>query len=77
MNKNIYVNDLLHRYPGYSFAETPRGDLVTVAFLNEEGEEQAAATKELSIDAYRAIRTDMLGVEPFEFFSSTNERNTL
>jgi len=77
MDKDIYANDLLHRFPGYSFTETVIGDLVTVAFLNVQEVELAAARTELTVDAYRTIRRDVLGGEIPVFLSSTSERNLL
>jgi len=77
MNKDIYINDLKHRFPGYSFTETPKGDLVTVAFLDDQQIEQAAATNESLMDAYRTIRRSMLEGEDPVFLSSTSERNKL
>ena len=77
MNKDIYINDMLHRYPGYHFEETINNDLIKVRFKNDIEFELAAATKIELIDAYRAIRLDILNAEKPAFLSSTVERDAL
>lgn len=77
MEKDIYVNDLMHRFPGYSFTETPKGDLVTVAFLNGALAEVAAATTLDLVAAYDHIRFNVLGSRNPIFISTAVERDAL
>lgn len=77
MNKDIYVNDLMHRRPGHSFTETVKGDLTVVAFLDDADVEQASSTNEVVMDAYRNIRINVLGGEKPVFLLSQTERDAL
>lgn len=75
--KDLYINDLLNRFSGYSFTESTTGSLSTVSFLDGSSTEVSAATARELIDAYRAIRLDILNGESPIFLSSTTERDAL
>lgn len=77
MNKNIYINDLLHRFSGYSFTETTVGNITTVTFLDAGSATIAKATGLKVIDAYRKIRLEVLNGETPIFLSTTIQRDAL
>ena len=78
MNKDIYVNDLLHRYSGYSFVETVIGSMTQVEFQDGGSSTVAEATTLVLVDAYRNIRQQMLeGSQIPCFISTTAERDAL
>lgn len=74
---NIYVNDLLTRKSGYSFAESTIGSIITVTFTDGSSVTQAKATGLTLIDAYRKIRLDVLDGESPPFVSTTTQRDAL
>ncbi len=78
MNKDIYENDLLHRFSGYSFVETTVGSMTLVEF-QDGGSATVAESKTLVVvDAYRNIRLQMLEGEAVSTFISTSaERDAL
>lgn len=67
MDKQIYVDDLLNRFGGYSFTETKDNDLYTVQFLNASEDIVQAATRMDLLDCYMNIRENVLGVEAIQF----------
>lgn len=77
MNKEIYANDILHRQLGFNFTETVINDFTLVRLLNLSGNEVANAKKMFAVDAYRAIRLDLLDGETPPFLSTTDERDVL
>ncbi len=76
-DKNLYINDLIHRFPAHTFTETAEGDLTRVDFL-DGGMAVVASAKTLDVvDAYRQIRADVLdGSEPL-FLQTAAERDAL
>jgi len=78
MNKDIYVNDLLHRYSGYSFVETTVGSMTQVEFQDGGSATVAEATTLVLVDAYKNIRDQMLeGAFIAAFISTPTERDAL
>ncbi len=77
MNKDIYVNDLLHRFSGYSFVETTIQSMTKVEFQDGGSATVAEATNLVLVDAYMIIRSDMLEASPAAFLSSETERDAL
>lgn len=75
MNKDIYICDLINRYPGHTFTETVINDFTKVTFLDEELVEIASAKKMNVVDAYRSIRNHMLEGENLPFLVSTTDRD--
>ena len=71
MNKDIYVNDLLHRYSGYSFVETTLGSMTQVEFQDGGSSTVAEATNLVLVDAYINIRSQMLEGNMVPCFIST------
>jgi len=76
-DKNIYINDLIHRFPGHTFTEVVVGDLTKVT-LKDPGSVTIAEQMHLSVlDAYRSIREDLLKAETPSFISTTSQRDAL
>lgn len=76
-DKNIYINDILHRRPGHTLTETAVGDMTKVT-LKDAGSVIIAEQKKLSVlDAYRLVREDILLAEDRRFLSTTSERDAL
>lgn len=76
-DKNIYINDLIHRFAGHTFVETIVDDHINVVFKDVGLNVIAEATELVVIDAYRAIRSDLLDAEELSFLSTTVERDAL
>jgi len=76
-NKNLYINDLIHRYPNHTFTETTIGSLTKVQFKTTSSVIISKAKNIAVIDAYRSIRLDLLGAEVPLFLSTTIERDAL
>jgi len=78
MNKDIYQNDLLHRFSGYEFVETTVGSMTKVEFLDDNAATVAEATALVVVDAYKNIRQQMLnGASVPVFISTEAERDAL
>lgn len=77
MDKAIYINDLVHRYSGHTFTETTVGSLTKVEFKDSGSVLVKRKTNLDVIDAYRAIRQDLLESEDPLFLSTTTERDAL
>ncbi|MEE9367035.1 MAG: hypothetical protein V3W44_10135 [Dehalococcoidales bacterium] len=77
MDKNIYINDLMHRYASHTFTETTVGSMTNVAFKDSGSDTVGEATKLLAIDAYHSIRLDLLGGETPAFVMTTTEQAAL
>ncbi len=67
MDTQIYKDDLLNRFGGYSFKETQENSLYTVQFLNAADGIVQEATKMTLLDCYMNIRENVLGVETIQF----------
>lgn len=76
-DKNIYVNDLIHRYPSHTFTEVTVNSETKVTFKDAGSVVIAERQDILAIDAYEAIRQDLLLGESLQFLSSTTERDAL
>lgn len=77
MDKNIYINDLLSRYPAHTFEETTVDSMTLVVFKDGESEIIAESQALVVADAYKAIRLNILeGQDPL-FISTSAERNAL
>lgn len=76
-DKNIYINDLIHRFPGHTFTELVVGDLTKVSFKDPGSVTIAEQVNLLVLDAYRLIREDLLKAESPSFLSTTSERDAL
>lgn len=75
--KNLFKNDLIHRFLDHTFTEVPVGDLTKVTF-KDAGSVTIAEQKNLSVlDAYRSIREDLLLGQNPDFLSTTSERDAL
>ena len=72
MNKDIYVNDLKHRFSGYDFVETLLNGRTTVEFQDGGAVIVAEATNIVVVDAYRRIRQQMVEGENIPPFRSTS-----
>lgn len=76
---NLYINDLIHRYSGYTFNETSPNEgesIYRVSFHSGSG--KVAEAKGLSfLDCYQKIRKDVLDGESPAFLSTTTERDAL
>lgn len=78
MNKDIYVNDLLHRFSGYSFVETTIGSMTKVEFKDGGSTTVAESQTLVLVDAYINIRNQMLEGHSVPVFISTGtERDAL
>ncbi len=78
MNKDIYVNDLLHRFSGYSFVETTIQSMTKVEFQDGGSSTVAESINLVLVDAYRNIREQMLeGFDVPCFISTPAERDAL
>ena len=75
--KNLYINDLVHRYPSHTFEETTTGSLINVKFKNASSIVVGEATKLVTVDAYRAIRGNLLIGEVPVYRSTTTQRDAL
>lgn len=75
--KNLYINDLIHRYASHTFDETTTGSLINVQFKDSGSVTVGESTKLVDIDAYRAIRGNLLTGENPLFRSTTTQRNAL
>ena len=75
--KNLYINDIVHRLPGYTFTESTNGSLLTVTLKNASSVVVDKSTKLVLIDAYRALRANILLREEPVFLSTTTQRNAL
>ncbi len=59
-NKEVFRDDLLNRFPGYTFTETAVDDLTNVEF-RDGGDEVVNSSKKLdALDSYKDIRKDIL-----------------
>jgi len=76
-DKNLYANDLIHRFASHTFTETTVQSETKVEFKNSSSAVIRKSQKLLAIDAYRAIRNDLLGAEVPLFLSTTIERDAL
>ena len=77
MDKAIYINDLIHRFPGFQFSETTKGDLILVSFLDASEIIVSSSTNLNILDAYRTIRQDVLNRVAPVFLSTTDQRDNL
>jgi len=76
-DKNLYANDLIHRYASHTFTETTVGSMTKVEFKNA-GSVVIGESQNLSvIDAYRTIRNELLEDERPLFLSTTTQRDAL
>lgn len=79
-DKNIYINDLIHRYAGHTFTETTSNDEILVQFKNASSVLIAQARAQSSlvlVSAYQKIRNQLLKGENPVFLSNTIQRNAL
>jgi len=76
MDKQIYIDDLINRLPGYSFEETKKNNLYTVVFLNVT-EKIASATRMDILDCYRNIRENVLSGDKPQFRLTTSQIDNL
>lgn len=76
-DKNLYANDLIHRFASHTFTETTVQSETKVEFKNSSSVVIRKSQKLLAIDAYRTIRIDLLGAEVPLFLSTTIERDAL
>jgi len=76
MDKQIYIDDLLNRFAGYSFEETKENNLYTVVFLNLS-EKIASATRMDILDCYRNIRENVLSDDKPQFRLTTAQIDNL
>jgi len=76
-DKNLYANDLIHRYPSHTFTEATVNSLTKVEFKDGGSVVIGEGIKLKVIDAYRGIRDDLLGGENLAFLSTTTQRNAL
>ena len=78
MNKDIYENDLIHRFPGYTFSETPVQSQTLVEFKDGGSVTQAQAQTLVLVDAYHNIFLQMLeGHAVPAYLSTSSERDAL
>lgn len=75
--KDLYKNDLIHRFPGHTFTETPVGDLTKVTFKDVGLVTIGEQVKLSVLDAYRSIRLDLLVAQNPTLISTTIERDAL
>lgn len=79
-DKNLYINDLKHRFSGYTFVETSPGvdeSIYHVSFLDGSSVEVSAGTGLNFLDCYRKIREDVLNAETPAYLTTTTERDSL
>jgi len=76
-DKNLYINDLKHRYPDHTFEEIPVGGMTKVIFRDADSNIIGGAQTILPIDAYLSIRWNLLGWKIPVFLSSTAELDAL
>ena len=76
-DKNLYANDLIHRYLSHTFTETTVGSETKVEFKNAISVLIRSAQNLLAIDSYRTIRQDLLKAENPLYLSTTTERDAL
>ena len=77
MDKNLYINDLIHRYSDHTFTETLVEDMTKVEFKNASSVVISEAITLVVIDAYRLIRNDVLNGEDPNFLTNTAQKNAL
>jgi len=75
--KDLYKNDLVHRYASHTFVETTVNDETKVEFKNAGSTVIASSQKLDVIDAYRSIRSNFITRENVPFLSTTVERDLL
>lgn len=76
-DKNLYANDMIHRYASHTFTETTVESETKVEFKNGSSVVIKTRQKLEVVDAYRAIRQDLLdGANP-TFLSTTTQKNAL
>ncbi len=77
MDKAIYANDLIHRFASHTFTEAIVGSLTKVTFKDGISATIRERSKLDVIDAYKAIRKDLLDGESPLFLSTTTQRDAL
>lgn len=77
MDHNILINDLLHRFPGYSFVETNVGDMFNVEFKDASLVVVSEYLRMSYVDCYHAIRNDVLNNFNPVYLSTTIQRDLL
>lgn len=80
MDKNLYINDLIHRFASHTFTETAIDDEILVEFKDGSSVlvAQARAQSSLAIlSAYQKIRFQVLSREISVFLSTTTQRDAL
>ena len=75
--EDLYKNDLIHRYASHTFEETTTGSLINVKFKNASSVVIEESTKLVLVDAYRAIRGNLLIGENPVFRSTSAQRDAL
>lgn len=68
----IYRDDLLNRYEGHTFTETPVGSMTNVEFKDSEDGVVLSSQKLTKDDAYRDIRINLVG-SPDEILLTLSE----
>jgi len=76
-DKNLYANDLIHRYALHTFTELTVSSMTLVTFKNAGGTIITLSKNLDVIDAYRDIRSNLLDGETPAFQSTTTQRNAL
>lgn len=76
-DKLLYANDLIHRFASHTFTETTVGSQTKVEFKNGSSVLIRSAQKLNAVDAYHAIRHDLLDSEEPDFISTTTQRDAL
>jgi len=76
-DKNLYANDLIHRYASHTFTETTVNSQTKVDFKNGSSVLIRSSQKLDVVDAYRAIRKDLLDTEKLPFRSTTTQSTSL
>jgi len=71
----LYLKDILHRVTSGSFVELVQGSETKVTLTHSGG--SIAKQRLVALDAYKAIRNQLLGGENHTFLSTTTERDAL
>jgi len=77
VDKNLYANDLIHRFASHTFTETSVGSQTKVEFKNAGSTVIRSSQKLNAVDAYHTIRHDLLDSEKPDFISTTTQRDAL
>lgn len=76
-DKDLYIDDLINRFPGHTFTETITGALTKVEFKDGGSTVIFEATRMDVFDAYKNIRENLVGDSNILFLVTPTQRDAL